>query len=32
VLTARAAVLLEAGADPQLTDVQIREPVADEVF
>ena len=28
----RAAVLLEAGADPQLTDVQIREPVDDEVL
>ncbi len=29
---ARAVVLLEAGADPQLTDVQIREPVADEAL
>lgn len=29
---ARAAVLLDAGADPQLTDIQIREPVGDEVL
>jgi aryl-alcohol dehydrogenase len=32
MLAARAAVLLAAGADPQLADVQIREPVADEVL
>ncbi|OMC40297.1 aryl-alcohol dehydrogenase [Mycobacterium sp. GA-1841] len=32
MLNARAAVLLDAGADPQLTDVQIREPVGDEVL
>ncbi|KWX20597.1 aryl-alcohol dehydrogenase [Mycolicibacterium wolinskyi] len=32
MLTARAAVLLDAGADPQLTDVQIRPPVEDEVL
>lgn len=32
MLNARAAVLLDAGADPQLTDVQIRLPVADEVL
>ncbi|MHC9293251.1 NAD(P)-dependent alcohol dehydrogenase [Mycobacterium sp. LTG2003] len=32
MLTARAAVLLEAGADPQLADVQIRPPVDDEVL
>jgi aryl-alcohol dehydrogenase len=32
MLTARAAVLLDAGADPQLTDVQLREPVGDEVL
>lgn len=29
---ARAAVLLDAGADPQLTDVVVREPVDDEVL
>ncbi|WP_458319925.1 NAD(P)-dependent alcohol dehydrogenase [Mycolicibacterium brisbanense] len=32
MLTARAAVLLDAGADPQLTGVQLREPVGDEVL
>lgn len=32
MLTARAAVLLDAGADPRLTDVQLREPVGDEVL
>ncbi|BBX93830.1 NAD(P)-dependent alcohol dehydrogenase [Mycolicibacterium boenickei] len=32
MLNARAAVVLDAGADPQLTDVQIREPVGDEVL
>ena len=32
MLNARAAVVLDAGTDPQLTDVQIREPVADEVL
>lgn len=32
MLNARAAVVLEAGADPQLTDVQIREPIGDEVL
>jgi aryl-alcohol dehydrogenase len=32
VIDARAAVLLEQGADPQLTDVQIRPPVDDEVL
>ncbi|MGV0741731.1 NAD(P)-dependent alcohol dehydrogenase [Mycolicibacterium sp. XJ870] len=32
MLNARAAVLLEAGADPQLTDVQVRRPVGDEVL
>ena len=32
MLNARAAVLLEAGADPQLTDVQVREPVGDEIL
>jgi aryl-alcohol dehydrogenase len=29
---ARAAVLLEAGADPELVDVQVRDPVDDEVL
>lgn len=29
---ARAAVVLDVGADPQLTDVQVREPVGDEVL
>ncbi|MGV0808909.1 NAD(P)-dependent alcohol dehydrogenase [Mycolicibacterium setense] len=32
MLNARAAVVLDAGADPQLTDVQVREPVGDEVL
>lgn len=32
MLNARAAVVFDAGADPQLTDVQIREPVGDEVL
>ncbi|MBU9764132.1 NAD(P)-dependent alcohol dehydrogenase [Mycobacterium sp. TNTM28] len=32
MLNARAAVLLDAGADPQLTEVQVREPVGDEVL
>ncbi|MBO0677560.1 NAD(P)-dependent alcohol dehydrogenase [Mycolicibacterium sp. S2-37] len=32
MIDARAAVLLEAGADPVLTDVSIRRPVADEVL
>ncbi|MUM28846.1 alcohol dehydrogenase catalytic domain-containing protein, partial [Mycolicibacterium sp. CBMA 295] len=32
MLNARAAVLLDAGADPQLTDVQVREPIGDEVL
>jgi len=27
---ARAAVLLDAGGDPQLIDVQVRDPVDDE--
>ncbi|MDT5112909.1 MAG: aryl-alcohol dehydrogenase, partial [Mycobacterium sp.] len=31
-MEARAAVLLEEGADPQVTDVQIRPPVDDEVL
>jgi aryl-alcohol dehydrogenase len=29
---ARAAVLLDAGGDPQLIDVQVRDPVDDEVL
>jgi aryl-alcohol dehydrogenase len=29
---ARAAVLLDAGADPQLIDVQVRDPIDDEVL
>src|ERR1700730_12321650 len=29
---ARAAVLLDPGADPQLIDVQVRDPVDDEVL
>src|SRR5258708_32122991 len=29
---ARAAVLLDAAADPQLIDVQVRDPVDDEVL
>ncbi|MCV7203984.1 aryl-alcohol dehydrogenase [Mycolicibacterium peregrinum] len=32
MLNARAAVVLDAGADPQLTDVQIRPPRGDEVL
>jgi aryl-alcohol dehydrogenase len=32
VIDARAAVLLDEGADPQLADVQIRLPVDDEVL
>jgi aryl-alcohol dehydrogenase len=32
VIDARAAVVLEPGAAPQLTDVQIRPPVGDEVL
>lgn len=32
MIDARAAVLLEAGADPTLTDVAIRPPVGDEVL
>lgn len=32
MLNARAAVVFDAGADPQLADVQIREPVGDEVL
>ena len=32
MIDARAAVLLDAGADPQLTDVQVRPPVGDEVL
>jgi aryl-alcohol dehydrogenase len=32
VIDASAAVLLDEGADPQLTDVQIRPPVEDEVL
>ncbi|MDG5771082.1 NAD(P)-dependent alcohol dehydrogenase [Mycolicibacterium fortuitum] len=32
MLNARAAVVLDAGADPQLTDVQIRQPRGDEVL
>lgn len=32
MIDARAAVLLDAGAEPQLTDVQIRPPVDDEVL
>lgn len=32
MLNARAAVLLDAGSDPHLTDVQVREPVGDEVL
>lgn len=31
-MKARAAVLLEAGQDPQLTDVELRDPIADEVL
>jgi aryl-alcohol dehydrogenase len=29
---ARAAVSLDAGADPQLIDVQVRDPIDDEVL
>ncbi|WKG05294.1 NAD(P)-dependent alcohol dehydrogenase [Mycolicibacterium sp. HK-90] len=32
MLNARAAVVLDAGADPRLTDVQLREPIGDEVL
>ncbi|WP_102145504.1 NAD(P)-dependent alcohol dehydrogenase [Mycobacterium hubeiense] len=32
MIDARAAVLLQAGADPQLADVQIRPPLGDEVL
>ncbi|GAS85947.1 NAD(P)-dependent alcohol dehydrogenase [Mycolicibacterium brisbanense] len=32
MLTARAAVMFDAGADPHLTDVQLRDPVGDEVL
>ncbi|MGE2716817.1 NAD(P)-dependent alcohol dehydrogenase [Mycolicibacterium litorale] len=32
MIDARAAVLLEAGADPALTDVVVRAPVGDEVL
>lgn len=32
MLNARAAAVLDAGADPQLIDVQIREPHGDEVL
>lgn len=32
VIKARAAVLLEPGQDPQLTDVELRDPVGDEVL
>lgn len=32
VIKARAAVLLEPGQDPQLTDVELRGPVGDEVL
>jgi aryl-alcohol dehydrogenase len=32
VIKARAAVLREAGQDPQLTDVEVRDPVGDEVL
>lgn len=32
VIKARAAVLREAGQDPQLTDVELRDPVGDEVL
>ena len=32
MIKARAAVLREAGQDPQLTDVELREPVGDEVL
>ncbi|MBI3224479.1 MAG: NAD(P)-dependent alcohol dehydrogenase [Mycolicibacterium cosmeticum] len=32
MIKARAAVLREAGQDPQLTEVELRDPVADEVL
>ena len=32
VIKARAAVLLEPGQDPQLTDIELRDPVGDEVL
>ncbi len=32
VIRARAAVLLEPGLDPQLTDIELRDPVGDEVL
>ncbi|GAA2546030.1 NAD(P)-dependent alcohol dehydrogenase [Mycolicibacterium diernhoferi] len=32
MIKARAAVLREAGQDPQLTDVELRDPVGDEVL
>lgn len=32
MIDARAAVLLEAGADPALTDVTVRPPIGDEVL
>lgn len=32
MLNARAAVVLDTGGDPQLTDVQVRQPVGDEVL
>jgi aryl-alcohol dehydrogenase len=32
VISARAAVLREAGQDPQLSDVELRDPEADEVL
>ncbi|MGV0814288.1 NAD(P)-dependent alcohol dehydrogenase [Mycolicibacterium boenickei] len=32
MLNARAAVLFDAGGDPLLTDVQVREPIGDEVL
>ena len=32
MIKARAAVLREAGQDPQLTEVEVRDPVADEVL
>lgn len=32
VIKARAAVLLEPGQEPQLTDIELRDPVGDEVL
>lgn len=32
VIKARAAVVLERGQDPQLTDIELRDPVGDEVI